>query len=33
LVNSLSWFQSHMPHCRVQSPDKINVMIVPHCSV
>jgi len=20
LVNSLSWFQSHMPHCRVQSP-------------
>jgi len=20
LVNLLSWFQSHMPHCRVQSP-------------
>ena len=30
LVNSLSWFQSHMPHCRVQSPDEINVVIVPH---
>ena len=26
LVNSLSWFQSHMPHCRVQSPGEINVM-------
>ena len=33
LVNSLSWFQSQMPHCRVQSPGKINVMIVPHCRV
>jgi len=33
LVNSLSRFQSHMPHCRVQSPGKINVMIVPHCRV
>jgi len=33
LVNSLSRFQSHMPHCRVQSPDEINVVIVPHCSV
>ena len=31
LVNSLSWFQSHMSHCRVQSPGEINVMIVPHC--
>jgi len=29
LVNSLSRFQSHMPHCRVQSPGEINVMIVP----
>ena len=27
LVNSLSWFQSHMPHCRVQSPGEINVII------
>jgi len=26
LVNSLSWFQSHMPHCRVQSPGEISVM-------
>jgi len=25
--------QSHMPHCRVQSPDEINVVIVPHCRV
>ena len=33
LVNSLSRFQSHMPHCRVQSPDEINVVIVPHCRV
>ena len=33
LVNLLSWFQSHMPHCRVQSPDEINVVIVPHCRV
>jgi len=33
LVNSLSRFQSHMPHCRVQSPDEISVMIVPHCRV
>jgi len=33
LVNSLSRFQSHMPHCRVQSPDEINVVIVPHCKV
>jgi len=24
-------FQSHMPHCRVQLPDEINVMIMPHC--
>ena len=31
LVNSLSRLQSHMPHCRVQSPGEINVMIVPHC--
>ena len=23
LVNSLSWFKSHMPHCRVQSPGEI----------
>jgi len=23
---------SHLPHCRVQSPDEISVMIVPHCS-
>jgi len=29
LVRSLSWFQSHMPHCKVQSPGEINVMIVP----
>jgi len=33
LVNSLSRFQSHMPHCRVQSPGEINVMIVPHYRV
>jgi len=33
LVNSLSRFQSHMPHCRVQSPGEISVMIVPHCRV
>jgi len=33
LVNSLPRFQSHMPHCRVQSPGDINVMIVPHCRV
>ena len=33
LVNSLSQFQSHMPHCRVQSPGEINVMIMPHCRV
>ena len=32
LVNLLSRFQSHMPHCRVQSPGEINVMIVPHIS-
>jgi len=32
-VNSLSWSQSHMPHCMVQSPGKINVMIVRHCRV
>jgi len=25
--------QSHLPHCRVQSPGEINVMIVPHCKV
>jgi len=31
LVNLLSRFHSHMPHCRVQSPGEINVMIVPHC--
>ena len=31
LVNSLSRFQSHMPHCRLQLPGEINVMIVPHC--
>jgi len=28
LVNSLSWFQSHMSHCRVQSTAEINVTIV-----
>jgi len=33
LVNSLSLFHSHMPHCSVQSPDEINVVIVPHCRV
>jgi len=33
LVNSLPRFQSHMPHCKVQSPGEINVMIVPHCRV
>jgi len=33
LVNSLLWFQSHMPHCRVQSPGEINIMIVPHYRV
>ena len=33
LVNSLSWFQSHMPHCRVQSTDEVNVVILPHCRV
>jgi len=33
VVNSLSRFQSHMSHCRVQSPCEINVMIVPHCRV
>jgi len=27
LVNSVSLFQSHIPHCRVQSPGEINVMI------
>jgi len=27
LVNSLSRFQSHMPHCRVQSPDEINATL------
>jgi len=26
LVNSLSQFQSHVPHCRVHSPGEINVM-------
>jgi len=31
LVNSLSCSQSHMPHCRVQSPGEINVMMVPQC--
>ena len=30
LVNSLSRFHSHM---QVQSPDEINVVIVPHCRV
>ena len=25
--------QSHLPHCRVQSPGEINVIIVPHCRV
>ena len=25
--------QSHLPHCRVQSPGEINVMIVPHSRV
>jgi len=33
LMNSLSRFQIHMRHCRVQSPDEINVVIVPHCRV
>ena len=33
LVNSLSRFQSHMLHCRVQLADEINVVIVPHCRV
>jgi len=33
LVNSLSRFQSHMLHFRVQSPDEINVVNVPHCRV
>jgi len=28
LLNSLSCSQSHMPHCRVQSPGEISVMIV-----
>ena len=32
-VNSLSRFQRNMPHCTVQSPGEINVMIVPHCRV
>ena len=27
LVNSLWWFQSHMPHCRVVPPGEFNVMI------
>jgi len=33
LVNSLSRFQStcHIAICRVQSPNEINVVIVPHC--
>jgi len=30
LVNSLSRFQSHMPHCR-EINDEINVAILPHC--
>ena len=25
--------QSHLPHCKVQSPGEISVMIVPHCRV
>jgi len=25
--------QNHLPHCRVQSPGKTSVMIVPHCRV
>ena len=29
LMNSLPWFESHMPHCRVQSPGEINVDVVP----
>jgi len=33
LVNSLSLSQIHMPHCTVQSPGEVNVMIVPHCRV
>ena len=33
LVNSLSLLQSHMPHCRLQLPGEINVMVVPHCTV
>ena len=32
-VLPLSWFQSHMPYCRLQSPGEISVMIVPHCRV
>jgi len=31
LVNSMWWSQSHMPVCRVQSPDEISVKIMPHC--
>jgi len=26
-------YRSHLPHCRVQSPGEINVMIVPHYRV
>ena len=33
LVNSMSQFQSYMPHCRVQPPGEINVMIMSHCRV
>jgi len=33
LVNSLARFQSHIPRCRVQSPDEINVVIMLHCRV
>ena len=33
LVNSQSRFQSHMRHCREQSPGEINVVIVPYCRV
>ena len=28
MMNSLSWFQSHMPHCRVQSPGEITTRTV-----
>ena len=30
-IHCQSWLQTHMPHCSVQSPGEINVVIVPHC--